>query len=421
MMPRTKIQIAVHNLAKELPELTKSQIDYANSNFFEKLCYATKSTAFCLECGSDVKVEEISRKRIVCDCCGEKLKVINTKKRTFNTEAFYFAVADLIIDGIYDFQVVRVFEFTKSHSKGNHSSVSIREVCQNWYNVDGKRIINARLLASYGSSWQSSMEIRSEGYFKSYNPIPDLYCPTSKFRADYVKKGISHKIKFITLKRAIDEVQNSETETLLKAGYYDVFAGWSSHEIRQHWNSLKICIRNKYKIKDLNLYKDLLEALRYLGKDVRNAHFVCPANLHKAHDFFIEKRNQAEIGKNIADNLKKAKERNSKFIKEKEKFFNLEMAKGKIKIAPLKSVPEFLAEGEVLSHCVFKSNYYEKKHSLVLSARIDGKPIETIEYDLKNQKIIQAYGFKNKPSKHHDEIVNLINSEAFKIRQIMTA
>lgn len=420
MRPRTKIQIAVSEFAKTLAPISKSQIEYASAEFFQKLCYRTKSTAFCLECGSDINVDKIIRKRVVCDC-GETLKVIETKKRTLNTEAFYFAVADLVKNNGWDFQVVRIFEFTKSCSKGFKSKIEVREICQNWYEKDGRKVINSRLIGSYGSSWQGVLEIRSEGYYKSYNPIPDLYCHTSKFRQEYEKKGVSHKMKYITLKSVVDKVQDSEVETLLKAGYYEIVAGWHSYEIKNFWNSLKICIRNKYKIKSVDLYRDLMNALNYLGKDLRNAHYVCPKNLKKAHDYFIQKKNEAEIGKNIANNILKAKKSNPKFIKEKEKFFNLEMSKGQIKIVPLKSVPEFLAEGEVLNHCVFKSNYYEKKNSLVLSARINGKPIETIEFDLKEQKIIQAYGFKNKPSKHHDDIVKLVNRDSFKIMQIIAS
>lgn len=128
--------------------------------------------------------------------------------------------------------------------------------------------------------------------------------------------------------------------------------------------------------------------------------------------------NEAKIGKTIAQNMKKAQEANPKYLQEKEKFFNLEIKKGQIKIVPLKSVPEFLAEGEYLNHCVFRSSYYARKDSLILSARIKNKPVETIEVSLKDFKIEQCYGKNNKPSKHHNEIKSIVKSYIPQIQQL---
>ena len=75
MRPKTKIQVAVYNLSNNLPKLTKDQENYITSKLFEKRCFATKNKAFCLECGSDINVNTISRKRVVCPHCKNKLKV----------------------------------------------------------------------------------------------------------------------------------------------------------------------------------------------------------------------------------------------------------------------------------------------------------------------------------------------------------
>jgi hypothetical protein len=47
---------------------------------------------------------------------------------------------------------------------------------------------------------------------------------------------------------------------------------------------------------------------------------------------------------------------------------------------------------------------------LILSARIDNEPIETIEVSLSQMKIIQARGRSNGTTEHHDKIVNLVKS-----------
>ena len=45
----------------------------------------------------------------------------------------------------------------------------------------------------------------------------------------------------------------------------------------------------------------------------------------------------------------------------------------------LDSVEAIRQEGEAMHHCVFTNEYYLKADSLILSATIDGKRIETIE------------------------------------------
>lgn len=419
MRPKTKIQIAVYNLSKELPKLTESQKDYAVSKFFLKLSYSTKNKAFCLECGSDIDINSVNRKRVTCLNCHHKLKVQYTRKIKESTGSFFFAVASLVKNELYDFQVVRTFEMKRYYRKGEEASLYCSEVCQNWYNIDGKEVTISKLIGGFNGSYQGDLEIRDTRGYKDYSSTPDLYCPTSKFRDEYVKKGINHKMINVSLKTAVTESSYPQMETLLKIGYHEVFASWRYYTVIKYWDSLKICFRNKYKIKKPSIYKDLLDALQYLNKDMRNAHYVCPKNLKKAHDYYIQKMNEVKIGKTIAQNMKKAKEANPKYIIEKSKFFELEFSNGPIKIVPLKSVPEFLAEGEFLNHCVFRSSYYADKDSLILSARIKNKPIETIEVSLKDFKVLQCYGKNNKKSKHHEEILKLINGNIPKIKQII--
>ena len=43
---------------------------------------------------------------------------------------------------------------------------------------------------------------------------------------------------------------------------------------------------------DGSIWCDYIDMLRHAGKDIRNAHYVCPANLKEAHDKLVEKRNK---------------------------------------------------------------------------------------------------------------------------------
>ena len=63
--------------------------------------------------------------------------------------------------------------------------------------------------------------------------------------------------------------------------------------------------------------------------------------------------------------------------------FRSGVSDGEICIKVLDSVEAIRQEGEAMHHCVFTNEYYLKADSLILSATIDGKRIETIEVSLK--------------------------------------
>lgn len=54
--------------------------------------------------------------------------------------------------------------------------------------------------------------------------------------------------------------------------------------------SFNICNRNHYIIKDASLWEDYMSLLAYFGKDLRNAHYVCPKNLKVAHDRLLARK-----------------------------------------------------------------------------------------------------------------------------------
>jgi hypothetical protein len=54
------------------------------------------------------------------------------------------------------------------------------------------------------------------------------------------------------------------------------------------------------------------------------------------------------------------------------------------------SVTEFFEKDMAMHHCVFSNQYYLKEDSLILSASIEGKRIETIELSLDTMLIAQS-------------------------------
>ncbi len=117
--------------------------------------------------------------------------------------------------------------------------------------------------------------------------------------------------------------------------------------------------------------------------------------------------------------MKKAKEAEQEFIKRREKYFGLSIAGAGFTIVCLKSIDEFKHEGDTLQHCVFRCGYYDKKNSLILSARdADNNPIETIEIDLQSFKIWQCYGFKDSHTAMHNEIVKTMEDNMWQVKDI---
>jgi hypothetical protein len=64
--------------------------------------------------------------------------------------------------------------------------------------------------------------------------------------------------------------------------------------------------------------------------------------------------------------------------------------------------------------------YYEKKMSLILSARnyVGGERLETIEIDLRTFKIVQCQGVCNRNTKKHKAIVELMNEHMDEVKKL---
>ena len=63
-----------------------------------------------------------------------------------------------------------------------------------------------------------------------------------------------------------------------------------------------------------------------------------------------------------------------------------------------------------MHHCVFSNAYYLKEDSLILSATIEGKRIETIEMSLRTLEVVQSRGVCNKNTEYHEQIVKIVNA-----------
>ncbi|MCF2583510.1 PcfJ domain-containing protein, partial [Bacteroides caecigallinarum] len=74
---------------------------------------------------------------------------------------------------------------------------------------------------------------------------------------------------------------------------------------------------------------------------------------------------------------------------------------------------------KLMHHCV--GSYHKRTDSLILSATIDGKRIETVEVSLTTFKVVQSRGVCNSNTEYHDRIISLVESNAELIRKRMSA
>lgn len=105
----------------------------------------------------------------------------------------------------------------------------------------------------------------------------------------------------------------------------------------------------------------------------------------------------------------------------KGKFFGLEFTDGTIIICVLDSVIAYYEEGNALHHCVGECEYYLKLDTLVFSARVEDKRVETVELSLQTFKVLQSRGLCNRNTEYHDRIIKLVQKNVGLIRKRMAA
>ena len=430
MKPKNKFQQQVVEASNKLPKLTKKQVQWGYDNIIEHIGQRTdKGKITCTKCGHSWQgtgylVDTLTE----CNCpnCKTRLKVKTTKKRTF-FEYYYMT----IITACEGFQVMRTIMFKYIAKVGHLPEYTHSEVIQRWIAPDGKYATFARLRQTMGTmyidSWifHSPLELRDESsnnkfcvnvydrigtgtIYPKQKLIPELK------RAGYKKAFYNQKP--LDLFRTL--LADSRAETLIKAGYTKLFErimdiGWKN--IINYWQSIRICIRDAYKIEDATLWCDYIDNLRFFGKDLHNAKYVCPTDLHAEHDRYMRKKAKADA----RQELEKQLEKEAEYKEAKAKFFGLMFSDGLISVRVLESVADIVLEGKLMHHCV--GGYHSKTDSLILSACIDGQRIETIEVSLSQLKVIQSRGICNKNTEHHSRIIQLVESNIPLIEERLAA
>ena len=418
MKPRNKFEQAVLAQSKYLRPITKTQTQWAFRECIEHFAYRLpKGNTTCMDCGHSWQMIEPAE-HCTCPQCGAGLEVITTRARKLKQRQ-YFTV--LTTSGRY--QVLRMYLLIAGMEKGYQASSSVMEIGQYWWDERGRQSIVAvqRTMGHYIDSfaYYSPMAIRRDNEAYRFVARCPLY-PEVKLSDTLKRNGFEGKYYGIAPSSLIPALlTDSRAETLLKAGRTEHLAYFLSYPRNwdAYWPAYKITLRRGYDITDIALWCDYVDILGRLGKDTHNAHFVCPEDLQEAHDT-AQRKLQAQRDKEAeAQRRQKAIENEERFQALKAPFFGIAFTDGTIEVRVLESVAEYIEEGKALHHCVFTNEYYLKEQSLILSARIEGKRIETIEISLETMKVIQCRGLQNKNTEYHDRIIDLVHRN---IKQIQS-
>lgn len=423
MKPRTKLQKEVAELSRHLPEITNTQKEWAKKHCFPHLAKRTiKGVYTCMECGHRWSDRHNHSDRVTCPHCSSELEVTTTRQRVFKQSEYLTMVTTC-----KGFQVVRHLFLQQSYTQGYPAVYTITEVAQLWLSPKGKLVTIARLrpMNTWTDSWllHSDLEIRPNREF--YDIIPTKIYPHKRGlpilrRNGY--RGNFHHLTPFELFHAL--LTNSKAETLFKAGQHELFRYLVRNNYRnleRYWASIRICIRNGYTIEDGTLWCDLISMLHILGKDLHSPKYICPTDLKEAHDEAVKAVERQREKEEQKKRRLQAKAAEALFREQKSQFFGIVFTDGTIQVRVLESVQEYLEEGMAMHHCVFASEYHLKPNSLILSATINGKRIETIELNLDTLKVVQSRGACNSTTEYHNQIINLVKKNRHLIAQRLTA
>lgn len=334
----------------------------------------------------------------------------------------YFVVMD-VHNG---FQLNRYFQMYTYHKAGTDPRTFFQEIVQQWMQPGGKHEVIALNRGGMGyymsDNFHGDMEIRDRNLICSkYNVYPDKIYPKMKCLPIYKRNGFKGQVGISAPYNLFTSIlDDSKAETLLKAKQYALLEARMHNRrgaVNQYWNSVKICIRNSYIVKDPVTWLDYLELLHYFNRDLNSPKYVCPIDLKRVHDKLVAKKRDVEKRLDIERKKKRIEADQQAYVESKQAYFGLAFSDWDLTIKVLESVQEFIDEGDAHKHCVYTNGYYKKPDSLIFSAKIKGKPVETIEISISKGKVIQSRGLGNQASKHNQQIIELLTKNMHVIQK----
>ncbi|WP_202703803.1 PcfJ domain-containing protein [Flavobacterium sp. UGB4466] len=424
MIPKTNLEKQLTALSASLPKIKPKVHVWAEKNIFLKWGVLSRSKFYCLECAHVWKPTDPNTcsKFTACTACKAKLKI-----QSYNHVYFKELEYSAVVQTYGGFQVIRIICSQKHMKKNCAPTYSHSEVMQHWISPEGEvrtLSMSVNVFAHACDAWKlySSLEIRPKDFSHNakYRINPYKVYPNAKVLPILKRNGFKASVHSIAPQILFTALlKDSIAETLLKAKQFSLlqyYLGASRQNIKRNWQAVKTVIKNGYLISDITIWEDYIELLQYFEKDLNSALYVCPTSLNEAHDLLVCRKRELRRKKKLQDLRLEIEKAQDRYTSDKKRFFGLVFRQNELSITVIENVRDFMQEGDDLGHCVFTNEYYSRKDSLILSAKVDGQSVETIEISLNHMEILQCRGLKNKPSKHHKIILSLIKKNLYQIR-----
>lgn len=430
---RKKILEKLLAMQKRLKPLTRAQRTWAHSHYTKRAILKRGGEIWCQCCGYihhqlpgiiDIDLECGGQ----CPECGAVLNLEQGRGTMFKER--YYLTFTASLDG---WLVFRTFLASRINIKGQPTRYGLDEIYQNWISPEGEENI---LSVPYsrtpwsGEKWDVSSPLdkprKHNGFYSSYFAYNDMFDVRGNYF--YPRLAVTPILKrngwskvFLDSNVSPAEVCKAllrpEMEMIAKT-QRALFVHAVRHQIKVPIHAVKICNRKGYCIEDPGVWLDYIENLRELGLDTHNAYYVCPDDLHAAHERMVARLRKIREREKREKRLAEIAGLEVDYLKTKGKFFGICFGNENIIVTVIQSVADIEAEGRAMRHCVFVNEYYKKDDSLILSAKDkDGNRLETIEVNTKTFQVIQSRGVCNQNTPHHNEIINLVNNNMYRIRQ----
>lgn len=421
----------VNKLVPYVSPLSQEAYQYAQEHVFPQEICLCKGKAWCTACGGlfGLSKEDIKSGTYVCPKCGKKLNARSTTK----SKVYDWGVFS-VIDVVSVYQVIRHFKIFKSVSRTTPLRYYYEEVAQNWIDERGNAVTARKSWAMCGARsfsfvYNSQLKVRIDDYLgyniwriRSMEIYANVIYPKMKVLPILKRNGFRHSFHGITPCDVFRELlRSNNSEMLWKTKQYDILR----YKIKKGWKcdtdypkSVRIANRNRYYVKDASMWFDYLGLLSFFDKDLTNAYYVCPKNLKKEHDRLLKKQTRILEQRKLEEQKKEIEQAERVYSQHIARFKKLFLSDGLVKIRIIPSVHDVMEEGEYMHHCVFSGNYYNKKDTLLLSAKVNNERKETIEVNLTTCNIVQSRGRCNQNSEYHERIIKLLKREMYKIREL---
>jgi hypothetical protein len=438
----TKRQVLVMALREKLPDITDRQRRWMMEEPFDDqniAYYWKRGKVWCQNCGhvepkgltqdQSTLIVTTQAMPYVCPCCGKTMTLVPYNS---HYKGYRKVMKDsTIVTHVGDYTVFRTFQACRRNMLGHETDTELSEIWENWVCPDGREVILAKdhfagmyrdvawnyyseFKPKKASRWSTVYDVRYNYFAPGWKPAKILR--RNGWRLSILANGVSPVMQMQNL------LINPVGEMLVKTHQVRFFNYMTNRGFVKNEEviaAVRICNRNRYLITDPSMWVDYIELLQYFRKDTRNAHYVCPQDLKREHDRLMEKRDRIEAEKKLKEQMKQVKRKEGAYKRLHGKFFGLCFGDGDIMVGVVSSVREMAEEGAIMHHCVFANRYYEKKDSLILSARdADGNRLETVEVNLRTWSIVQSRGKYNNPTARHDEILAIVNDNMNKIKKI---